>query len=191
MAVGPKPLSEDADETIDDPNVQNEKPDMIIEATKPVPKKVERPPSQDRPPPPPPSGYSTGPSYGSTYGSSSYSQPAAPEAPEVALRRLEIEREIALKDSKIQQESWVKQYWRPAMGWLYMVICFMDFVGFPLMAMFMPVFMKAWGVQMTYTAWQSLTLANGGLIHLAFGAILGVTAFSRGQEKMASMPPRR
>jgi hypothetical protein len=28
-------------------------------------------------------------------------------------------------------------------------------------------------------------LSNGGLIHLAFGAILGVSAFTRGQEKMS------
>ena len=39
---------------------------------------------------------------------------------------------------------------------------------------------------MTYIAWQSLTLSNGGLIHLAFGAILGVSAWTRGQEKIAN-----
>ena len=38
-------------------------------------------------------------------------------------------------------------------------------------------------------AWQSLTLANGGLIHIAFGAILGVAAFSRGQDKVT--PPKK
>jgi hypothetical protein len=40
---------------------------------------------------------------------------------------------------------------------------------------------------MPYTAWQSLTLANGGLIHIAFGAILGVAAFSRGQDKAVAV----
>ena len=83
-----------------------------------------------------------------------------------------------------KEEHWVKAYWRPAMGWLYMVICFMDFVGFPLITLFLPIMFKAVGIDITYTPWQSLTLSNGGLIHLAFGAILGVTAWSRGQEKI-------
>jgi hypothetical protein len=86
-----------------------------------------------------------------------------------------------------EDEHWVKAYWRPAMGWLYMAICFMDFVGFPLITMFLPVVFKGLGVQITYTPWQSLTLSNGGLIHLAFGAILGVTSFMRGQEKLAKL----
>ena len=80
------------------------------------------------------------------------------------------------------EEHWMKSMWRPAMGWLYMVICFMDFVAFPAISMFMPILVKG----MTYIAWQSLTLSNGGLIHMAFGAILGVAAYGRTQEKVAS-----
>ena len=34
---------------------------------------------------------------------------------------------------------------------------------------------------------SSLTLDNGGLIHLAFAGILGVAAWSRGQEKLATI----
>lgn len=33
-------------------------------------------------------------------------------------------------------------------------------------------------------AWSPLTLQGAGLFHLAMGGILGVTAWSRGQEKM-------
>ena len=84
-------------------------------------------------------------------------------------------------------EHWMKAFWRPAMGWLYMVICFMDFVGFPLLTIFLPIIFKPFGLTMPYTAWQSITLSNGGLMHLAFGAILGVSAFTRGQEKTAGM----
>jgi hypothetical protein len=87
--------------------------------------------------------------------------------------------------SSVVEEHWAKSFWRPAMGWLYMIICFMDFVGFPLLTIFLPIIFKPFGLIMPYTAWTSLTLSNGGLIHLAFGAILGVSAFSRGQEKMA------
>lgn len=35
-------------------------------------------------------------------------------------------------------------------------------------------------------AWSPLTLQGAGLFHLAMGAILGVTAWSRGQEKMTA-----
>jgi hypothetical protein len=47
--------------------------------------------------------------------------------------------------------------------------------------MFIPVITK-----LPYVAWQSLSLSNGGLIHMAFGAILGVAAYGRTQEKVAS-----
>ena len=86
-----------------------------------------------------------------------------------------------------KEEHWMKAYWRPAMGWLYMLICFCDFVAFPAIAMFMPVIMKGFGILIPYTAWQSLSLSNGGLMHLAFGAILGVSAWTRGQEKIAKI----
>ena len=91
-------------------------------------------------------------------------------------------------DSHKPEEHWIRTYWRPAMGWLYMLICFMDFVMFPLLAMFIPIIMKSFGLAETaYAAWESLSLSNGGIIHLAFGAILGVAAWTRGQEKIKSI----
>jgi len=91
-------------------------------------------------------------------------------------------------NAKTQGEHWMKAYWRPAMGWLYMLICAFDFIIGPMLTMAMPVYLKMLGAtQISYTQWQSLTLANGGLIHLAFGAILGITAWTRGQEKLAKM----
>ena len=105
----------------------------------------------------------------------------------VGIAQTGLDKELLDDQLKKEDEHWVKSYWRPAMGWLYMLICFMDFVGFPSLSMFLPVIMRGFGITMQYVAWQSLTLSNGGLIHLAFGAILGVAAFSRGQEKLASM----
>ena len=105
---------------------------------------------------------------------------------EVAYERAQIAKDENKKEEKAS-EHWMKAYWRPAMGWLYMLICFMDFVGFPLISMFLPVVFKGFGVQYQYVAWQSLSLSNGGLIHLAFGAILGVSAWTRGQEKLAKV----
>lgn len=102
----------------------------------------------------------------------------------VGLAQTSIDKEIVDDQISKENEHWMKAYWRPAMGWLYMIICFMDFVGFPLLTIFLPIIFKPFGLTMPYQAWQSLTLSNGGLMHLAFGAILGVSAFTRGQEKM-------
>lgn len=111
--------------------------------------------------------------------------PAAPvtsaEAQLVSAKaQAEMDKIVLEKQLAKQDEHWMKAYWRPAMGWLYMVICACDFVIFPIISMFLPVMIK-----MQYVAWKSITLDNGGLIHLAFGAILGITSWTRGQEKIA------
>lgn len=102
------------------------------------------------------------------------------------LAQAEIDAKIAAENIKKQEEHWVKAYWRPAMGWLYMAMCACDFIIFPIFSMIQPILMKIWKVEMAYIAWKSITLDNGGMIHLAFGAILGVAAWSRGQEKIVS-----
>jgi hypothetical protein len=88
--------------------------------------------------------------------------------------------------NRLHEDNWIRAYWRPGMGWLYMLICFVDFVLFPLLAMFIPAILKNLaGIEdVAYIPWASLTLSNGGLIHLAFGAILGITAWTRGAEKV-------
>ena len=102
-------------------------------------------------------------------------------SPEAQMAKLEMEKKQMDIDNAKQDEHWAKAYWRPAMGWLYMLICLVDFVVFPAIAMFLPIVTK-----LQYVAWQSLSLSNGGLIHMAFGAILGVAAYGRTQEKVAS-----
>ena len=97
------------------------------------------------------------------------------------LAKIELEKKQWEAQNAKESEHWMKSYWRPAMGWLYMLMCFCDFVAFPIISMFMPQFIKG----MTYIPWKSITLDNGGLIHMAFGAILGVAAWTRGQEKIA------
>ena len=98
----------------------------------------------------------------------------------------DIEKMIAEANMKKQDEHWVRSYWRPAMGWLYMIICAFDFIIFPFITIFLPVVAKLFGFTAASTVWVSLTLSNGGLIHMAFGAILGVAAWSRGQEKITT-----
>jgi hypothetical protein len=99
---------------------------------------------------------------------------------QVGLAEVSIDKEIAEQQLQKEDEHWMKSYWRPAMGWLYMLMCFCDFIAFPIISIFIPIITK-----MPYVAWQSLTLSNGGLIHLSFGAILGITSYTRGQEKIA------
>jgi len=105
----------------------------------------------------------------------------------VGLAQASLDKEVIDEQISKEEEHWVKAYWRPAMGWLYMAICMFDFIIFPMLAMFLPVIEKGFGVQIGYTPWVSLSLSNGGLIHLAFGAILGVSAWTRGQEKLAKL----
>lgn len=105
--------------------------------------------------------------------------------PAVGLAQAEIDADIAKHQMAKQDEHWAKAYWRPAMGWLYMAMCAFDFIIFPLITIFLPIIQHNFGITMPYTEWKSLTLSNGGLIHLAFGAILGVAAYTRGQEKIA------
>lgn len=81
-----------------------------------------------------------------------------------------------------EKENWINNRWRPMMGWMYFVVCVTDFILFPIMwALF-----KA-SVGESVTAWDPLTLQGAGLFHVAMGAILGVTAWSRGREKIAGV----
>ena len=70
--------------------------------------------------------------------------------------------------------------WRPMMGWMYMLICLLDMAVFP-------VLWALWqGVNhVNITQWNPLTLQGAGLFHIAMGAVLGISAFGRTQEKLA------
>lgn len=90
--------------------------------------------------------------------------------------------------SNKKQEHWMQSKWRPAMGWMYMVVCVFDFIIFPVLW----AVIQFWEVQAANDAfrqWSPLTLQGAGLFHMAMGAVLGVAAWSRGQEKIALTPP--
>jgi hypothetical protein len=79
-----------------------------------------------------------------------------------------------------KKEDWMNSKWRPMMGWLYMATCTFDFVIFPIL----------WSLLQStlghpVTQWQPLTLQGAGLYHIAMGAVLGLAAFGRTQEKLA------
>jgi hypothetical protein len=81
--------------------------------------------------------------------------------------------------SEQKKEDWMNSKWRPMMGWMYMLVCTMDMVVFPIL----------WSLLQTtvgtgLTQWNPLTLQGAGLFHIAMGAVLGIAAFGRTQEKL-------
>jgi hypothetical protein len=106
--------------------------------------------------------------------------PAAPQLSEAAqLAKIELEKKQWEAENAKQNEDWMVKKWRPAMGWCYMVICCLDMAIFPVMWSVAQVMTKTPLVQ-----WSPLTLQGAGLFHLAMGAVLGIAAWSRGQEKI-------
>jgi hypothetical protein len=87
----------------------------------------------------------------------------------------------AMSDSEKKKEDWMNSKWRPAMGWLYMSVCAFDFVLFPIL---WSLVQALHGGQVT-NQWQPLTLQGAGLFHIAMGAVLGLAAYGRTQEKVA------
>jgi len=88
----------------------------------------------------------------------------------------------------LKKEDWMQKKWRPMMGWVYMITCTTDFILFPIMWAAFQAFLGN-----PVTAWEPLTLKGAGLYHVAMGAVLGLTAFGRTQEKLqassgATMP---
>lgn len=101
--------------------------------------------------------------------------------------------------------SWYQRMWRPLAAFVYLSICIFDFIV-------MPIIVSNSIQQMESTAelfahiyklehseaqvaaitsiqelrnheWSPITLIGGGMFHLSFGAIIGVSAVSRGLEK--------
>ena len=88
--------------------------------------------------------------------------------------------EVQLSESEKKKEDWMNSKWRPMMGWMYMLVCTMDFVGFPVLwSLLQMVSHGNVGSQ-----WQPLTLQGAGLFHIAMGGVLGLAAYGRTQEKL-------
>jgi hypothetical protein len=85
-----------------------------------------------------------------------------------------------MSDKKESSTEWMQKLWRPAMGWMYMLICLLDMAVFPVCWSLLQAMMH-----MPITQWNPLTLQGAGLFHIAMGAVLGISAFGRTQEKLA------
>lgn len=85
-----------------------------------------------------------------------------------------------MSDSDKAKEDWMNKKWRPAMGWMYMLVCMADFVVFPILWSLVQVV----GDGKVESQWMPITLQGAGLFHIAMGAILGIAAYGRTQEKL-------
>jgi hypothetical protein len=83
--------------------------------------------------------------------------------------------------SEQKKEDWMNAKWRPMMGWMYMVVCMCDFILFPVLWSVLHASLRT----APMAQWDPLTLQGAGLFHIAMGAVLGITAFGRTQEKLS------
>jgi hypothetical protein len=80
----------------------------------------------------------------------------------------------------VKDDSWIQKYWRPAMSIVYMVIIVFDFILFPIFWSIVQVY----GYGVVSLQWNPMTLLAGGIFHAAMGAVLGISAWTRGKEKI-------
>lgn len=78
-----------------------------------------------------------------------------------------------------EKEDWMQQKWRPMMAITYMAINICDFILFPVLWT-----LVQFAEVSSFRQWDPMTLQGGGFIHIAFMAILGISAWTRGQEKI-------
>ena len=90
------------------------------------------------------------------------------------------EQEEKISASEKKKEDWMNSKWRPMMGWMYMLICTMDMVVFPVLWSLL----QSLSHGAVNSQWQPLTLQGAGLFHIAMGAVLGIAAHGRTQEKL-------
>jgi hypothetical protein len=81
-------------------------------------------------------------------------------------------------------EDWMTKKWRPMMAVMYMCVCTFDFIVAPILWAVVQ-FWETSAANDAFRQWSPLTLQGAGLFHMAMGAVLGITAWSRGQEKLA------
>lgn len=91
--------------------------------------------------------------------------------------------EAEVKEDVKPQEDWMTKKWRPMMAMMYMICCLCDFAIFPIMFTVVQ-FWEEQAANDAFRQWVPITLQGGGLFHVAMGAVLGVTAYGRTQEKL-------
>ena len=83
---------------------------------------------------------------------------------------------------KNKEEDWLQSHWRPLVAIAYLAIILFDFIVAP----------SIWALIQAYslegaqglTQWEPLTLSSGGIFHVAMGGVLGISAWTRGLDKI-------
>ena len=84
------------------------------------------------------------------------------------------------------RHDWMRSYWRPMMAIVYMIVILFDFIIAPSLWSIVQIV----GMGVVSQQWVPLTLGSGGLFHVAMGAVLGISAYTRGQEKLEKLRNR-
>lgn len=85
-----------------------------------------------------------------------------------------------------KKETWVQTHWRPMIAYVYLLIILFDFIIGPIfwtLAQF-------YGAGAIAVQWVPITLGAGGLFHATICAVLGVSAYTRGSEKIERIKHR-
>lgn len=108
-----------------------------------------------------------------------------------------------------RSETWYTKSWRPFAAYVYLFICLNDFVFLPAYYEYSKRIQESQYVEMALKfpqgasqiealkalqksqSWEPLTLQATGLFHIAFGAILGVSAWTRSRDKWDDRPDGR
>jgi hypothetical protein len=85
-------------------------------------------------------------------------------------------------DPDMKRENWIRTHWRPMMAFVYMAVVIFDFIIGPIFWSIVQIYGGSVALQ-----WTPLTLISGGVFHAAMGAVLGISAFSRGREKVETL----
>ena len=82
------------------------------------------------------------------------------------------------KPGSSRKVDWMTAKWKPMMAITYMAMNIFDFIIGPIFFNVIQAYTKQPIVE-----WNSLTMSSGGMVHLAFGAILGVTAWKHVEDQ--------
>lgn len=82
-----------------------------------------------------------------------------------------------------QTSNWMRCTWRPLMAIIYAIIIVFDFILFPIMWSF---FQVAFDIN-PITVWTPISLQSSAFLHITMMTILGISAWTRGQEKIETL----
>ena len=73
--------------------------------------------------------------------------------------------------------------WRPALAWIYCVVCLFDFTIMPIFFNLLQYYNPGQNIS-EYTA---ITLQGSGLFHISMGAVIGIGSHGKSKERVADI----